>query len=459
MRNYFEAAGLGNYRLRVTVDDAVNARRVSAQAEIEVPTLFMQLFGQRVLSSAAAGAAEERVPNVEVSLVLDISGSMADFNRMTNLRPAARDFVTTVLEANNNPTGEQRVSVSIVPYSGLVNVGTRLGSVFDLTDEHNHSRCARFDDAHFAVSGLNPSVPLQRLAHLDWDSPINWSDPVIGRFTCPRDDYAAILPWSSNEAELHALINSLQPLGSTAIDAGMRWGVALLDPLARPALNGLVGAGSVHADFTDRPAAYNDPDTLKFVVLMTDGENRQQVDVDPAYRSGPSPFWRDPDDGDFSVFYSQWNLFWQEDAKVWRTAPDGGGNNNAVQLDYADLWNHIPAEEVQEDLFNSDAWSGSGQSWRRTAVQAMGRLYEYGDIVRIYVESAQGDTRLLQMCNVAKQNDIVIFTIAFQAPAGGQSVMRNCASSDAHYYDVTGLNISDAFASIARTINQLRLVQ
>lgn len=461
VRNYFETAGLGNYRLRVEVEEDINARRVSAQAEIEVRTIFMQLFGQRVLSSPAAGIAEERVRNIEVSLVLDTSGSMDDANRMVNLKPAARDFVTTILQANNNANGDQLVSVSIVPYSSYVNVGTTLASVFSLTNEHNYSRCVRFEDAHFNTSGLDPSVPLQRMAHLDWERPINWSDPIVGRFTCPRDDRSAILPWSNSEADLHALINSLEPLGSTAIDAGMRWGVALLDPLARPAFAGLRANGTVDPDFDDRPALYTDPETIKVVVLMTDGENRPQYDVRPEYRSGPSPFWRDPDDGDFSVFYSQWNLFWQEDAKVWRTTPDGGGNNNAVQLDYADLWNHIPAEEVQEDLFNSDAWtSGNNNSWRRTMVRAMGNLYEWGDIVDIFVPSqAEGDRRLLDMCRVARQNEIMVFTIAFEAPPGAQQVMRSCASSDAHYYNAQGINIGEVFNSIARTINQLRLVQ
>jgi len=460
VRNYFDTAGLGDYRLRVTVENNLNARRVIAQAEIEVQTIFMQLFGQRVLSSPAAGAAEDRIRNVEVSLVLDISGSMDDANRMINLKPAAREFVTTILEANNNPDGDQLVSVSIVPYSSQVNVGTTLASVFNLTNEHNYSRCVRFADHHFAASGLDPTVALQRMAHLDWEWSINWSDPIVGRYTCPRNNYAAILPWSNSEGALHALIDSLQPSGSTAIDAGMRWGVALLDPLARPALAGLRANGTVHADFENRPAAYNDPETLKVVVLMTDGDNREQYDVNPLYRSGPSPFWRDPDDGDFSVFYPQWNLFWQEDAKRWRTTPDGGGNNNAVQLDYADLWNHIPAEEVREDLFNSDAWtSGSNNGWRRSAVEAMGNLYEWSDIVDIFVTPDDGDQRLRQLCGVANANDIMVFTIAFEAPPRGQQVMRDCASTDAHFFDAQGVNISTVFASIARTINQLRLVQ
>jgi hypothetical protein len=38
----------------------------------------------------------------------------------------------------------------------------------------------------------------------------------------------------------------------------------------------------------------------------------------------------------------------------------------------------------------------------------------------------------------------------------GDAVLRELP---AHYYDVQGIEISDAFASIARTINQLRLIQ
>jgi hypothetical protein len=283
----------------------------------------------------------------------------------------------------------------------------------------------------FKYDGQNKNVNFS-------ENPPNTSGPNMA---CPDE----LLRLSDDRAKVLNKIKGLSHWngGGTVSSEGIMWGWRTLSPKLPLA--------------DAKP--YGTKNHKKIMVVMTDGENRQQVDVDPAYLSGPSPFWRDPDDGDFSVFYAQWNLFWQEDAKLWRTTPDGGGNNNAVRLDYADLWNHIPAEEVQEDLFNSDAWSGSGQSWRRTAVQAMGRLFEYNDIVRIYVESAQGDTRLRQMCDVAKANDIVIFTIAFQAPSGGQSVMRYCASSDAHYYDVTGLNISDAFSSIARTINQLRLVQ
>jgi Flp pilus assembly protein TadG len=463
VQSYFETAGLADYRLQVDVEEGVNFRRVEARAEMELQTLFMSLFGQRVLTSPAAGAAEERVRNIEVSMVLDISGSMASANRMTNLKPAAREFVTSVLSANDNPNNDQLVSISIIPYNGHVNVGTTLSSVFQLTDEHTYSRCSRFYWDDFTVSGLNPNVPIQRMAHFDITSS-SWSDP-IQRPRCPTSDYGAILPWSNSEADLHALINSFDPEGTTAIDAGMRWAVALLDPLARPALNGLNSAGRVDDDFVGRPAPYFDGETLKIVVLMTDGANTEQYDVVEQYREGPSPFWRDPDDGDFSVYYPQWDLYWHEDHDTWRDYPDGGNDNDAVQLDYADLWHHIPVAEVEEDLFHRDAWeehenqNSTVNQWRRNTIQATGNLYEFWDIVDQYVWADEGDRRLRQMCDVAHDQGIVVFSISFEAPTRGQQVMQYCASSDAHYYDVDGIDISNAFASIAQTINQLRLIQ
>lgn len=458
VRNYFETAGLGNYRLRVDVENGVNSRRVSVQAEAEVPTLFMSLFGQRVLSSPAFGTAEERFNNIEVSLVLDVSGSMDDSNRMANMKPAARDFVTAILRANANQNGDQLVSVSLVPYNNTVNLGTTLSSVFQLSGEHNFSRCARFEAFDFNMTGLDPAVPIQRMAHFDWWA-LEYSDPVIGEMTCPRDNRHAILPWSHDEAALHGAIDSFVSYGGTAIDAGLRWGVALLDPMARPALNGLVTTGAVHPDFENRPAAYNDRETMKVLVLMTDGANSFQYDVRPQFRSGPSPFWRDPDNGRISVFYTQFNEFWQVDNRVWHNSPDGGSNNNAVQLDYAQLWNHVPGRFARSRFFgDSRAWAWPN-GWRYSAVEQMGNQHTFWSILDEFVNPDEGDRRVRLMCDAAKAENILIFAIAFEAPDRGRQLMRDCASSDAHYYRADGLLISDVFASIAGAINTLRLTQ
>jgi hypothetical protein len=62
VENYFEISGLENYRLTIDVEEGLNFRRVEAYAELEINTLFMHMFGVRVLTSPAEGAAEEVHP-------------------------------------------------------------------------------------------------------------------------------------------------------------------------------------------------------------------------------------------------------------------------------------------------------------------------------------------------------------------------------------------------------------
>ena len=54
--------------------------------------------------------------------------------------------------------------------------------------------------------------------------------------------------------------------------------------------------------------------------------------------------------------------------------------------------------------------------------------------------------------------DITIFSVGFEVTSSSATVMRNCANSPAHYFNVTGLDLSDAFEAIAREISKLRLV-
>jgi hypothetical protein len=87
---------------------------------------------------------------------------------------------------------------------------------------------------------------------------------------------------------------------------------------------------------------------------------------------------------------------------------------------------------------------------------------EYYDVYYAYegtVNSTSADARLSSVCAAAREQDITVFAIGFEAPSRGQEAMRDCASSPAHYFAVDGLEISDAFRQIARTINQLRLTQ
>ncbi|MEJ6393954.1 pilus assembly protein TadG-related protein [Gymnodinialimonas sp. 2305UL16-5] len=518
VRNYFEVSGIQDYRLDVRVEQGLNFRRVHAYAELEVRSMFMQLFGIRVMTSPAIGAAEERVNNIEVSMVLDISGSMGNNNRMTNLRPAAREFVTEVLRPNTLE-GENLVTVSIVPYNGRVNSGALIGSVFTFDNLHNESNCARFPDSAFSQTAIDPAVAIPRISH--WDRDNEDDDQLFSRPHCQTDGYAEILPWQHEVQPLHDHINALNTGGWTAIDLGMNWAVGLLDPAANPAVQGLIAAEHVHEDFAQRPAPFEDGDpttqlddeTIKVVVLMTDGANTRQYDIRDEYRVGFAPIFRhlgadedDPDDDSWSVWWEDQGQFWvptddpREPEGSWQNEPVGGweaygmldtdgevvdawatmreeafnplidrdGDGNPDELDgyalaWVDLWANYTAEYIAEEWLEEPA-RASGD-WEYHDAVADNNSYNYIGWDGNYtwangqVGRSEADRNLMAICDAAREAGIFVFSIGFEAPSNGQRVMQYCATTPAHYYDVDGVEISQAFDSIARAINQLRLIQ
>lgn len=76
VRDYFARSELENYRLRVTPQSSMTSTRVEAFVEADINLLFMNMFGVNSLTSPASAVAEESVGNLEISLALDVSGSM-----------------------------------------------------------------------------------------------------------------------------------------------------------------------------------------------------------------------------------------------------------------------------------------------------------------------------------------------------------------------------------------------
>lgn len=167
VEDYFAKSDMSQYLSSVTVDQGLNYKEVSATAEIEMATQFIHMMGIDSLAAPAAGTAAESVDGVEISLVLDMSGSMGSNYRMPHLKNAAKEFVTTML--NSGPVGD--VSVSIVPYATQVNAGEKLSQHFNLTSEHAYSDCVNFSSSDF------DSIPISTTDKLERTGPF---DPGIG---------------------------------------------------------------------------------------------------------------------------------------------------------------------------------------------------------------------------------------------------------------------------------------
>ncbi len=88
----------------VEVQEGFNYRQVDIKTEINVPTHFFNMVGIPMLAAPANAIAQEAIGNVEIALVLDVSGSMGSYNRLTNLKSASEDFIDTVFAASEDGT-------------------------------------------------------------------------------------------------------------------------------------------------------------------------------------------------------------------------------------------------------------------------------------------------------------------------------------------------------------------
>jgi len=293
VRDYFDKAGMSNYLTSVTVDEGLNFRTVTASANTTTPTQFMRLMGVDELPVPARGQAEERVSNVEISMVLDISGSMGWNSKMANLQDAAKVFVDTVIREET----ENLISISLIPYTAQVNAGFPIYDELTTNHRHDFSYCVDFEIADFSVAGLDLDQQYEQMQHFEegW----NWSNPISNP-GCPQQDFEEIMPFSQDNNNLKARIDQYRARANTSIHLGMKWGVAMLDPSFRPITQALSLENRIDANFSNRPAAYSDVETLKTVVLMTDGQNVNTTRIQPWYYNSPGEY----------VHWSKYPLYW-----------------------------------------------------------------------------------------------------------------------------------------------------
>ncbi len=445
VRDYFAKAGLADELRSVTVTQNFNSRTVEADASIDVQNMFMDMLGIDSLAAPAGGAATESITDVEIGLILDVSGSMGWGSKLQQLKSAGNDFIDTIFDGID----EEHITVSLVPYSTQVNLGLDVALLYGIVPGHFYSFCADLPASTYTSTAM-PLVGLTQAGHFDADS---YSGSYGGGMaanspTCRTESTFEILPWSNDRDALKNRIQQLTAKGWTSIEIATNWGAALLDSSARPVLHGLITQGKVDPRLAGRPLDIFSPNTLKTLVIMTDGENTRHYEIAPQYRLGPS-----------GVLWNGGNNYY---------VPSVEENNRDGDL--------IPLEPFYEPRYNRWQLQGPGVplTWPdlfdRISVRSHAQHFRYkqysrnadrnfwNDIVTT-TETAAKDARLQQICDASKAKGFVVFTIGFEVTDRAAQVMSDCASSPAHFYRVEGLEIETAFNSIANQITALRLIQ
>lgn len=474
----------------VNVTNGTAQRSVEAIGDYELETFFMGASGVDEIDLNARSVAEQRATNIEIAMVLDVSGSMNDNNRITGLRTAARNFVSTVLGNNTD-----KISIAMVPYNGQVNLGSALAAKYTIANVPGltataNVNCVDMPTSVYNNTGISRTLTMQATGWVDaWstmatsygsdmdDWPTTYSStarsPNSANVWCPSSSTNVIRMPDDNISNLHTYINNLTAIGATSINAGMKWGGALLDPQARSVVNEFVDSGVVPTEFRDRPFDYTKRDALKIIVLMSDGENFGDVRLGDTYRTGLSPIFKGTD-GNYSIQHTTGrpasagtNQFWVPHRDPdnnnnnglqgeWRSTSWGGTTNTqGTQMTWQQVWQEMRVSYVAWHFYaralgtsNSSRQSTYTTWWNNFRTQR-GTSTSTPDM----------DNELASICTLTKQQGVLVYSVAFSAPTRGANVLRACASSDGHFFNSTNnAALNAAFQAIATNITQLRLV-
>jgi hypothetical protein len=258
----------------------------------------------------------------------------------------------------------------------------------------------------------------------------------------------------------------------------------------------LIAANHIPAALSGRPYDYGRENTMKIIVLMTDGEHFQQERMNPGYRSGLSGIWR-ASNGEYSIFHpsrvnrssastiAESRPFWVPRLGQWHPRPHNGIDQNPSSMPYAegtlrrfdvngdgvctnsdDGRGTLQANEACWSLSTeqtwTQVWSAVRVSWVAQQLYARAGIATYNDQMnrfRSQVPTATMDAQLEDLCERAREEEIIVYGIAFEAPAGAQDLIEACAYLPSYYFFTTTSEIDTTFSAIASNINALRLMQ
>lgn len=236
-----------------------------------VDTIFAQFLGQSNINLTASSQVLWGIKKLNLALVLDNTGSMSQSGKMTALKAAAHNLLSTLQAAAKTP-GD--VQVSIVPFALDVNAGT--GNVnatwIDWTDWNAKNGSCSNNNYSTKSSCLSHNKTWTPDNHNTWNGCVMDRDqnydvqntaPLTGSLStmfpanqasaCPT----AMMPLSYDWTALNNKIDAMTPTGNTNITIGLAWGWQTL---------------TASAPFNAPPVA---TDLDKVIILLTDGENTQ----------------------------------------------------------------------------------------------------------------------------------------------------------------------------------------
>ncbi len=421
----------------VTVTNATVDRTnivATVDAKVSVPTTFSQLLGVSNMSVTSHAIAKGML--LEIALVLDNSGSMADSagsggSKIDALKDAAGAFLDAMFGAQ---TTSQRVTVGVVPFAYSVNVGT--GNKTATWMDQGTSSSITSEDFK---PKTNPFTVWSTMTSSSWAGCVRTRvQPYDVDDTTPSAGNTLFSPWFMVDEPDDVRHDSTYKYPNNYLDDG---------------------GGNCTGNKTGWSDIKLQQRTCKYYHVKSSGPNggctttpitpltANRTTVDSAINAMQP-------NGNTNI---QEGLMWG-----WRVlspnAPFTEGktytapNNRKVVVLMTDGENH-PATVSDSLNINKSEYSAFGYSkW--------GYLVNSNDFNTI---KGAMDDRMLVGCENMKAKGMLIYTIAFGSDtdvAGSAGLLKQCASDPSYYYaPKTSNDLKPVFLKIAQSINSLRIAQ
>ncbi|MGD9670818.1 MAG: pilus assembly protein TadG-related protein [Hyphomicrobiaceae bacterium] len=218
---------------------------VTVSATVEVPMTLSRLAGVDNFVFPVTAATVFKQQDIELSMALDVTGSMGSSGKLDALKTAAQDLFDILLPDGGTPN---KVRIALAPYSSGVNAGGYAPTVTGMISPSGNCTFERERTNETTDSAPASGNYLKAIG-----------SPGIARGAiCPST--SRIVPLTDDKNLLRSEVRSYRASGSTAGHLGAQWGWYLISPNWAGIFTG-----------NNAPVAYNDGNTVKATILMTDG--------------------------------------------------------------------------------------------------------------------------------------------------------------------------------------------
>lgn len=296
------------------VEDVVPTREdevIIVRGSARMPTAFMKLIGIDEVPIGAEARSTYGRRNIDIALVLDNTGSMSSSGKMTELKRAlcgdatcsgaagSSGFVAIMREAAREA---DRIRVGLVPFDTTVRMPLAVqkdvaaalpaATTFHAPETNGYCGTASSDAAQrvswfrFATHDKDAATACggARAAPATWNGCVWDRDRESDRdvtdagvatgdvatlhpaVTCRNANLARLAPLAdiwTRSGEMYSALGAMQPSGNTNLTIGVSWGLALMTPQAP------------FAEAATLPAGVQPDDVLRYMIVLTDGENTE----------------------------------------------------------------------------------------------------------------------------------------------------------------------------------------